>query len=742
MVILSVIERSSIFIITIGITRVKSIYAFRGCNPDIFATKYDAFLKDGGLGTAISLDKNFRSSDKVLSAVNNVFSSVITKEHGGVDYATNPMQRGDLFEEGYGDAILHVIESEKPDKQPIDGLYNLVEDALNKDKDEDFYEGALVAQVILQELDKTVYDEKTKTERKVNLSDVAVLTRNSTGYTDEIVKRLVREGIPVVSESKTDILQYPEIKLLTDVLRLISFYADDPPLASVLKSAIGKITDSELATIRAFGLKNIVAKEKPSFLRCVEKYSACGDDISIKNKLVAFNEYFNKIRILAEFMGAGELLAKIMRETGLDLEIASRNLGKIRLLRIERFIAESQPEGKALSVNEFLDKISSAESFTASSEVAGEDAVKVMSMHASKGLEYPIVIIPGLHKRFNALDDAQEILFSRKHGIAVYHYDEEKKVRSSTLQRTFFKQLASLERANEEARVFYVAMTRAKARLHLITTKEVKKEHGEGDYLSTSSFADFLSIKDMPIETHTENTLLNGLDTSVKTVSLNGGKASLIDMIYKNLSFEYPFINDVGLPLKSSVTEINKRHNDLKEKSYSSYNNLAFVGYVEENAKLQGTANHKFLELCDFNDKNADNQLIRLLSEGKLTKELADSLNVDMLNNILKQPVWDELKDFKLYREQPFLTTFTAKELFSEESDAPILIQGIIDLLAVKDGKAILIDYKDSSHSADRLKEDYSMQLSLYKRAIEKCLDLAVEKTYILSLKAGELIEI
>ena len=123
---LSLISNNNLFMV--GDVK-QSIYAFRGCNPDIFASKYDSYLKDESLGEAIPLDKNFRSSDKVLDAVNNVFSSVITKEHGGVAYAENKMESGGLFEKGYGEATLHVITKEKADKQPIEGLYNLVKDA-------------------------------------------------------------------------------------------------------------------------------------------------------------------------------------------------------------------------------------------------------------------------------------------------------------------------------------------------------------------------------------------------------------------------------------------------------------------------------------------------------------------------------------------------------------------------------------------------------------------------------------
>ncbi|MBR2336493.1 MAG: UvrD-helicase domain-containing protein [Clostridia bacterium] len=735
--ILSLISTDNLFMV--GDVK-QSIYAFRGCNPDIFATKFDDYLANASHGEAISLDKNFRSSSKVLHAVNNVFSSVITKEHGGVDYSQNPMQGASVHLDPYGDAFLHVIDGEKTDNKPIEGLYNLVEDALSQENDEDFYEGALVSKIILSELEKTVYDEKSNTSRPVTFGDIAVLTRNSSGYTDEIIRHLVREGVPVVSESKANILDYPEIKLLIDILKLIDFFADDPPLASVLKSSIGKVSDEELARIRTFGLESISSKEKPSFLACVEAYSESGDDQALKNKLIAFKDYFDKIRILSEFLGAGELIAKIMRETGLDLEIAGRNLGKIRLSRVERFIAESMQNGKPLSASEFLDKINSAESFSATSEVSGADAVKVMSMHSSKGLEYPIVIIPGLHKKFNALDDAKEVLFSRKYGLAVYHYDEQEKVRTSTLARTFFKRTASLERANEEARILYVAMTRAKVRLHLVTTKEIKERHGDGDYLSTTSFTDFLSLKDMPVKNYTQSELSLSGDTLVKTVELTLGRQSLVELIFKNLSFEYPYIADIGLPLKASVTSVNTRQREKTENISDPHRKKP---HLEEQTDLlaQGTAYHKFLQLCDFEDKNGNNQLIRLLNSEKLTEEEAKMLDVALLDKILSLPVWDSLKGYTLYREQPFLTTFTARELYGESSDAKVLVQGIIDLIAVKDGKVILIDYKTSDHQAERLRADYSTQLLLYKKAIEKCLDLVVEKSYILSLKNGELVE-
>ena len=716
----------------------QSIYAFRGCNPDIFAQKYLCYEQTGE-GFAIPLDKNFRSSDGVLNAVNKVFSDVITLDHGGVDYQKNPMQKGGLYEDGYGDATLHVVTLKNGDNQPIEGVYDILEDALAQENEEDFYEGAVVAKIIKEELTKTYYDEKKKAIRKVEPSDIAVLTRNSTGYTDEVVKRLVREGIPVISESKVNILEYSEIKLLVDILKLIDYFADDPPLVATLKSAVGKLTEEELAKVRAFS-----AGQKITFYACIERYLKDGDNLIIKNKLTDFYNYFNQIRTLSEFWGAGEILSKIMRDTGLDLEIASRNLGRIRLGRVERFIAESYSNGISLSVSDFLQKIKNADSFTATSEVAGTDAVKVMSMHASKGLEFPIVIIPGLHKKFNTLDDREEFLFSRKHGIAVSYYDEDNKTKYSTLARTYFKQVASFDRANEEARVFYVAMTRAKSRLHLITTREVQQKRRDEEYIFTSNYTDFLSLSDMPVITHEqgeENELTNG---EQRKIILGEGKKTLTQIIEDSISFKYDYIVDTTLPMKSSVTAINGRQNqkNLKPEIFEKRQVKHLDVLKQEELTKTGTAYHHFLQLCDFSDKNAKNQLIALLNSQKMQKEEVDLLSETLLDSILNLSVWDNLKEYKLYKEQEFMSDFTAKEIYGENSEEKILVQGVIDLLAVNGEKAIIIDYKMSSHSEERLKKDYATQLKLYKNAVEKTLKLKVEHTYILSLITGSLIEV
>ncbi|MBO4323592.1 MAG: UvrD-helicase domain-containing protein, partial [Clostridia bacterium] len=474
----------------------QSIYAFRGCNPEIFAEKYDNYLSGSG-GKALSLDKNFRSSDGVLSAVNNVFSHVITREFGGIEYSENPMSGCGLYKDYKGGATLHILDGEKQKKEKASGIYSVLKAFNDRDKGEDFYEGALAAKIIESELGKPIFDLKTGKMRETAYGDIAVLTRNSKGFTTKVVKELSKYFIPVTSEAGENLLDYPEIKLLIDVMKLISFYADDAPLAATLTSAVGKLDEEDLAEIR-----RPYSRRDKSFADCVSLYEKEGENAALREKLKNFREYFEKIRLLSEFTGAGEILARVMKDTGLDLEINGMPLGEMRIGRVEKFLSESVVGGKPLSVNEFLKRIEYSPKDLTLSPKGGENTVKVMSIHASKGLEFPVVIVAGLKKNFSSESRKGEILFDRGLGFALKSYDEENKTCSETLIRQYFKEKIKLDAIKEEARIFYVATTRAKCRLHLIADCDIQEEFSHFSLLSAGKFADFICKRDMPVVYH------------------------------------------------------------------------------------------------------------------------------------------------------------------------------------------------------------------------------------------------
>lgn len=715
----------------------QSIYAFRGCNPDIIAAKFERYER--GEGETVSLDANFRSTDAVLAAVNKTFSPIMTKDFGGTDYKNNPMTGRGKYPQGYGETILIEIPEAEKEKTIKGGVYDIVDDVNAPAPKAAFAEGAVVANIVRKEAGGKVYDLKAKREREVTPKDFAVLTRNSSGFPTEIVRHLKRNDIPVSSSAKNPVGDYPEIKLLKDLLKIIVRFADDAPLFACLKSAIGGVSEAEAAEIKRAAYAAITsdtgdkpaATKKPTFADCYRWYLLSGEDENIRNKLKNFDEYISKIRLLSGFENAGEILSRVLSETGLDLEILSQKNGEIRLSRVERFIAEAGSGENGLSVSKFLTRAESDDGDVSVGSSDGDDSVTVTSMHASKGLEYPIVILAGLGKRFNLDDTKKEILTDRYEGIALKFYDEESKRTKITLPRAAFKERARLNAIKEEMRVFYVAMTRAECKLYLVTSEPVEENDDFTSILFANKFSDFIKTKYFDKKITADDTEI-GDGEDVREVYISKDRPALTDLIRKNLSFIYPYEEDVNLPVKRAVTS-------LAEDATTDDDEMTEIRLpVDKTTRERGIAYHAFLQHADSFYEDAGVLLEKIKTGKKLTDEQLALLSEEKLRKILRAPLFEEIRGYKFYKEQPFIAQMAANEISNTNATGDVLVQGIIDLLAVKGDKAIIVDYKYSKKSISHLKETYAYQLALYKKAVEKTLKLKVEKTILFNLNTVE----
>ena len=715
----------------------QSIYAFRGCNPDIIAAKFERYER--GEGETVSLDANFRSTDAVLAAVNKTFSPIMTKDFGGTDYKNNPMTGSGKYPQGYGETILIEIPKAEKEKTIKGGVYDIVDDVNAPAPKAAFAEGAVVANIVRKEAGGKVYDLKAKREREVTPKDFAVLTRNSSGFPTEIVRHLKRNDIPVSSSAKNPVGDYPEIKLLKDLLKIIVRFADDAPLFACLKSAIGGVSEAEAAEIKRAAYAAITsdtgdkpaATKKPTFADCYRWYLLSGEDENIRNKLKNFDEYISKIRLLSGFENAGEILSRVLSETGLDLEILSQKNGEIRLSRVERFIAEAGSGENGLSVSKFLTRAESDDGDVSVGSSDGDDSVTVTSMHASKGLEYPIVILAGLGKRFNLDDTKKEILTDRYEGIALKFYDEESKRTKITLPRAAFKERARLNAIKEEMRVFYVAMTRAECKLYLVTSEPVEENDDFTSILFANKFSDFIKTKYFDKKITADDTEI-GDGEDVREVYISKDRPALTDLIRKNLSFIYPYEEDVNLPVKRAVTS-------LAEDATTDDDEMTEIRLpVDKTTRERGIAYHAFLQHADSFYEDAGVLLEKIKTGKKLTDEQLALLSEEKLRKILRAPLFEEIRGYKFYKEQPFIAQMAANEISNTNATGDVLVQGIIDLLAVKGDKAIIVDYKYSKKSISHLKETYAYQLALYKKAVEKTLKLKVEKTILFNLNTVE----
>ena len=808
----------------------QSIYNFRGCNPDIFADKFDEFSagetdeiaenektenaetaekneekgaadgnaeKSRSAGTAISLDKNFRSAAPVLNAVNNVFSSVFDKDFGRVDYKNSPMEFGGGYPENEGSAEAIFAARRKAEKTLPSGVYGVVKHLDVLKKSDGFIEGRLIAELIESLVGTEFFCVKEKTYKKLDYGDFCLLLRNTKNAGDKYVSELIRAGIPVAASSRKSIGEYPEIAFLTEFLKLIGCFNQDIPLVATLKSPIGGLCESELLEIRNFCKKgsfceayraylkkydeektceesaaaeadennadSLFAEEKPAYKpvngtfdkpesgltgektasgetdACQEK-EAETDELFVKLK--AFDDYIKKIRLLAAFMPCDELLNLVIKENKIDVEYLSARLGAQKIERINAFIDAAG--AKRRTVSEFLQVMDGVvEDLTL--DYSDENAVKIMSIHASKGLEFPVVILGGAEKKYNAEDLKSDMLVDKNYGIALKLNDVADGTQKDTILRKFVRRLKQKTMREEEARLLYVALTRAKNRLYI--TGSVSEKEGEAenplkpchrftDGVFSSAFTDLIAQTDMPVSFKTEADFEIFKERAAKQVLIGSPDEYLKQKIKSNLSFKYPFAADENISVKRSVTLA--AHFD--EENAPAFEYAPIFGSTGQET---GTAYHKFLQYCDFSlsPESAINGLIgaRLMTEKELSL-----IDEDKIKRILQMPIFEKLRGYDLYKEQPFTAYLPAKLTEPDYSgDEQVLVQGIIDLLAIKGDEAIIADYKFSSLArGEDLVLRYEKQLRLYALAVKKVLNKKIAGLYLVNIYSAKQISL
>ena len=711
----------------------QGIYAFRGCRSEIFAGKLTSMPERGE--EVVRLNENFRSSRAVVNLVNEIFNFCMTDLYFEENYKGNAeLVFGGLFPDGYeGRAEFHFYEkTEQSTKEQEPCVYDVLQEAKKEDETLKGSVVSLLTEIINEELRKTVYDVKLEKERKVQLKDIAILTRaKKSEYVTEIVKGLIAHGIPVVSDAKENVCDFPEIAMLVNAVRLMDCFQQDIPLASTLKSPIGNFVDEDLFDIVNFYQEN---GNRGSFYQAYVYYLENAEG-ELKERLSAFNEYFNRIRFVADFVGAFGALQTIVKDKELESYLLAETAGKTKVLRLKRFLSASLYGGKRLTVKEFLNKIeSSADSFGLT-ECGEEDAVKVMTMHASKGLEFPVVIACGLERKFDSQDDIREILFSRKYGFVPRYYDEEKRTKEKTIFRGVVTLEQAEERIKEEMRLFYVALTRATYSLHMVAVGS--KDSRSDEFLTANKFTDFIPSY-IPVTVHkSQDFNFTELKKGRRKVLIGQTNDKKVKELKERFDWRYPFSEDTNLPLKYSVTAAVK--NSLDEKQDF------IVLFPEENTDTErGQIAHKIMEYYDFGSNSPLREQVDRLIEAKvLTEKEVFKVNLERIETAILNSNLNRYKDSKLFREKEFLVSIPAKEIFTDSSsEEAVLLQGIIDLLSIKDNEASIVDYKYSHLNKSGLVVSYKKQLDLYAYAVKKVLGIKVVEKKIVNIFTGECVEV
>ncbi len=714
----------------------QSIYGFRGCNCKLFEEKFKKLSKTGN---TVWLNHNFRSANAILDTANKIFDGIITAEDFGVDYKDAMLLPGGTYASaGDGRVKFHIVTKPKKQKQSDKvKVYDILEDINGDEVDEEDLTALKVKEIILEELGKTYYDMKSRTEKKVTLSDIAVLTRNKTNIAINLVGGLGKHGIRVVSEVESNCLEVKEVKLLIDYLKLLSCFEQERPLAVCMLSPIGNFTATELSEIKSYSTDNDVEE------KFLDGYNiVLGKNGELADKVREFDKYIKEQRFIADYYGAKTALEKVIRDKNITAHALVKKLGEDRARKIERFLFEGVSANRELSVDEFLYKIKNSPSSFVLAETSGGDAVTLITSHKSKGLEYPVVIIVGMQSKFNLKDCDDKILLDRDGGMALYNFDDDARCTSKNILREGLKHQLSQRLAQDEVRLFYVATTRAKFSMHMVAVED-KIPFGALKRNEAKKPIDYIPDSIVPTVTLGEDLISSQASPKPQTVVVGKKNEDLCSIVKQNLSFVYPFEREVSLPLKTSVTaNLDADGAILVEE---------VIGHTEDEPIVkkrittdEGIVAHKIMEHYDFSSNDDfDVQIKKMLTLGVITNEELSLINSDNLKKAINLSVFKALKGYSLYKEQYFVCKLPAKEVLDDyNGEELILMQGVIDLLAVKDGDAIIIDYKYSGKSKEKLLQTYAKQLRLYKRAVEVSLGISVSRTALVSLLSGETVEV
>ncbi len=746
----------------------QSIYKFRQARPELFLEKYDKYIlaEDEESAckedTKIQLFKNFRSRKNVLDFTNIIFENIMSKKLGDIDYDEKEyLNLGANFEEckelTSGKVELDIIDltSEETDENETDEVI------LEKTE----LEAKYVANRIKELLDSNlhIYDKK-QGYRKVTYKDIVILLRTTSNVANIYEKELNKLELPVFSDSTSSYFETEEIQTILSVLRIIDNPNSDIPLVTVMRSKIGGFTDNELVEIR-------LTSKNTSYYEVLEEVKNSNEESKLKQKVIDFLNMLEEWQQKQEYLALDELIWYIYESTNYYDFVNSNPNGELKTANLKLLFEKAKDYEKAsfkglYNFINYIDKISKSSGDVGSAKLIGENenVIRIMSIHKSKGLEFPVVFLCGTGKMFNVQDLNQNILLHQDMGFGPKYINYERKIEYNTLAKEAIRVKTLNEILSEEMRLLYVALTRAKEKL-IITgcDKNLKKsisqkENSNVDIVNirkAKSYLDWLELVHLNDKEKTDdilevnfvnkNEIKEELDNKEQETEGNIRLWNEVDKelegkVDKLLAWRYPYLKSTKIEGKASVTDIakGKKKNliDITEKP-------KFLSEKQELNKAEiGTLMHLIMQKLDFSKTYNEETIKELIQELIATKIINENqakyVNIQKILKFTESDLYLELKEAKeVHKEKPFYIYIASNEIYNDETDEKILVQGIIDLYYIdKNGKLILVDYKTdyvANNNEYELIDKYKGQLEIYKRALEQALNKKVEAVYIYS---------
>lgn len=746
----------------------QAIYQFRLADPTIFLSKYNSFIPADvahpGEDRKIVLSDNFRSAGPVISAVNSVFSETMSCEVGGLVYDKDAQ----LYE---GIPHISIPETE---------IEFCAIDVQNDTYEE---EARYVAERIAQLLDGTHMIRDKDKIRPITADDIVILLRAPKSTGAEYQYALAQRGIRATSESSINILETEEVGFLYSMLQIIDNPLQDIPLLAALTSKILQFTADDLASIRS---------ENPRTLF----YDSL--QASKTEKAVSFKKMLNQLRQEAKMCTITQLLEKIFASTRMDAIFSSFDDGNVRKGNILYFcqLAQKCENVGMLELSQFINYLSNAavDGLKISSDQKVPGTVTILSIHKSKGLEFPVVFLGGLSRRFNFQSLNEAVLCHQDLGIGMYILDSDKRIRYSSLAKKAIRLKLQKDMISEEIRLLYVAMTRAKDRLimtyadnrlektlqDLVTGIDLYSSEylssnvtNPGDWIMlaalkrTEAGALFalggqprnVSVSDYPwrISVTRVTDSLGEVDFVTSDQS-NGNDLPDLDLLKETLFFAYPHTFATNFPSKQTATQLKGRLLDHEASEnapapkpyFCQWREASFSDAATESVTAFGKVMHSVMEHITYEKcdslEHIREEISRIFENGYLEPKDQERVDCEMLWRFFRSDLGVKLRNSSnVLREFKFSILDDASNYEQDIKNDEVLLQGVVDCAIVEEDGICIIDFKTdkvTESSAVAIAEQYKSQVEAYAQALSKIYNCKIKSAVLYFFRTGSVISV
>ncbi len=763
-------DESNLF--TVGDVK-QSIYRFRQAMPEIFLRRRASTnsYESGKYPMGITLGTNFRSRAGVTSCVNYIFRQLMSEEAGELDYGdSEALNAGASYpERDIPDCELHIVTNPGNRAEVLEAQ----------------------AEYVAQYIEKAVASGMQVTRggelRGASFGDFCILLRTAKDTASVFANVLSKHDIPVFSPETGGFFEAAEISFMLSLMRVLDNPVQDIPLAAVMLSPLFGFNADELSEIRAAAKVRLPAGGSEPLYRSVAAAAGEGNE-----KAKRFLARLESLRRLSLTLSAGELVRRLCDETGFDAIVGAMPDGERRRLNLDLLCdyAEKYEAAGNLGLSgfiRFIDKIArtSGDLATAAKPSENADVVRIMTVHQSKGLEFPVCILADMQHEFNERDFNDSVLISSESGLGMKRRTEDGISLYDTAPRRAAVISSQRMGRSEEMRVLYVALTRAKENIVMVTSIEKPENklaslavsRGMGDradpfaVLNMNSFSDLVLTALLRHPDAQELRDISGVETdillskkdkfrlgvTVGEVDTDGcapaqsdaerAEPTLIGEVRARLDFEDPRSVLSSVPAKRAASDGSERGIN---REYFASARPAFMSSGGLTPAQRGTATHKYMQFSDYSAAAADPraECERLVDMGFLSREEGEAVNLAAIKKFFSSELAARIFACEnVMREKKFTALFPISYFYPELEgglgNETTVVQGIADCAFVEDGELVIVDYKtDMGVTPEALRERYSAQLGIYRAALSQTLGMPVKETLLYSFYLGEAVRV